>query len=173
MGSPVLVRQRLARWRLRPRHAEDATDGSSCDGRPKWLFSPRETLWLLLADPTPTQQREKTAQEGAYVARLRELSPTIQQTQDLVVQFRKLLRARDVAGFRAWLPQACRSTVPEVRGFARGLQRDRLAVEAAFVYAWNTGQVEGHVNRLKMLKRQMFGRASFDLLKQRVLSHAA
>jgi transposase len=67
-----------------------------------------------------------------------------------VVQFRKLLRARDLTGFRAWLPQASRSTVPEVCGFARGLRRDRLAALAAFVYAWNNGQVEGHVNRLKM-----------------------
>ena len=173
VGSPVLLRQRLARWRLRPEHSGDAADRSAGDGRSKRRFSPRQTLWLLLADPTPTQQREKTVQEGAYVARLRELSPTIQQTQDLVVQFRKLLRARDLTGFRAWLPQASRSTVPEVCGFARGLHRDRLAVEAAFVYAWNNGQVEGHVNRLKMLKRQMFGRASFDLLKQRVLYHAA
>lgn len=173
MGSLVLVRQRLARWRLRPGQTHDAVDGSASDGCSKRQFSPRETLWLLLADPTNIQQREKTAQERAYVARLRELSPTIQQTQDLVGQFRQLLRARDLTGFRAWLPHASRSLVPEVRGFARGLQRDRSAVEAAFVYAWNNGQVEGHVNRLKMLKRQMFGRASFALLRHRVLYHAA
>lgn len=175
-GSPVLVRQRLARWRVRPRQAQqahDAVDGSASDGWSKRLFSPRETLWLLLADPTTTQQREKAAHQGAYVARLRELSPTIQQTQDLVVQFRQLLRTRDLTGFRAWMPQARRSLVPEVRGFARGLHRDRLAVEVAFVYAWNNGQVEGHVNRLKMLKRQMFGRASFALLRRRVLYRAA
>ncbi|HEY1391072.1 MAG TPA: ISL3 family transposase [Ktedonobacterales bacterium] len=172
-GSLVLVRQRLARWRVRPRQTHDAVDGSASDGGSKRLFSPRETLWLLMADPTTTQQSEKAAQQGAYVARLRELSPTIQQTQDLVVQFRQLLRTRDLTGFRAWLPQARRSLVPEVRGFARGLHRDRLAVEAAFVYAWNNGQVEGHVNRLKMLKRQMFGRASFALLRRRVLYHAA
>jgi transposase len=129
---------------------------------------------LLLADPTTTTpQSAKTAQEEAYVARLRELSPTIQQAQDLVVQFRKLLRARALTGFRAWLPHASRSTVPDVRGLARGVHRDRLAVEAAFVYVWNNGPVEGHVNRLKTLKRQLFGRASCALLRRRVLYHAA
>ena len=48
-----------------------------------------------------------------------------------------------LSGFREWLPLALQSTVPEVGGFARGLCRDRPAVEAAFVYEWNTGQVDG------------------------------
>ncbi len=130
-------------------------------------------MWLLLNDHTVTQRREKNAWEEAYVARLRDMSPTIQQAQDSIGHFRHLLRTRDLAGFREWLPQALRSTVPKVRGFARGLLRDRSAVEAAFVYAWNSGQVEGQVNRLKMLKRQTYGRANFDLLRRRVLYHLA
>jgi hypothetical protein len=80
-GSSVLVRQRLARWRLRPEQTHDAVDDSASDTESQRRFSPRQTLWLLLADPTTTPQRERTAQEATYVARLRELSPTIQQTR--------------------------------------------------------------------------------------------
>jgi transposase len=172
-GGPVLIRQRVARWRLRPGQPEGAAGAASGDGQPQRFFSPRQTLWLLLNDHVVTQPREMNAREEAYVARLRDVSPTIQQAQDSIGRFRHLLRTRDLAGFREWLPLALRSTVPEVRGFARGLCRDRSAVEAAFVHKWNNGQVEGHVNRLKMLKRQTYGRANFDLLRRRVLYHAA
>ena len=154
-GSPVLIRQRVARWRLRPGQPGGAAGAASGAGQPQRFFSPRQTRWLLLNDHTVTQQREKNAREEAYIARLRDVSPTIQQAQDSIGHFRQLLRTRDLTGFREWLPQALRSMVPEVRGFARGLCRDRSAVEAAFVYEWNTGQVEGQVNRLKMLSRMI------------------
>ena len=59
--------------------------------------------------------------------------------------------------------------IAELRGVARGMWRDRRAVEAAVATEWSNGQVEGQVNRLKMLKRAMYGRANIDLLRQRVL----
>jgi transposase len=65
--------------------------------------------------------------------------------------------------------QAEQSTVPEVRSFAVGLRHEYAAVAAALEYPWSKGPVEGHVNRLKTIKRQMYGRANFDLLKTRVL----
>ena len=172
-GSPVLVRQRLARWRMRPGQFGGATPTDSGNSLPQRFFSPRQTLWLLLDDHTAAHTCGRHAQAQRYVTRLRELSPTIQQAQDIIGHFRHLLRTRDLAGFRAWLPHALRSVIPEVRGFARGLCRDRSAVEAAFVLDWSNGQVEGQVNRLKMLKRQTYGRANFDLLRHRVLYHVA
>ena len=54
-------------------------------------------------------------------------------------------------------------------GLADGIQADRAAVEAAFVLPWSNGQLEGHVNRVKLIKRQGYGRAKFDLLRRRVL----
>jgi transposase len=83
-----------------------------------------------------------------------------------------VLRARDVDGLYAWLHLAEASGIPELRGLARGLRQDREAVEAAVRLDWSNGQVEGQVNRLKTTKRVMYGRARFDLLRQRVL-HAA
>ena len=59
-----------------------------------------------------------------------------------------------------------------LHGFAAGLRQDGNAVRAAIAEPWSNGPVEGHINRLKLVKRQMFGRANFDLLRQRVL-HAA
>ena len=56
--------------------------------------------------------------------------------------------------------------------FARGIKRDHDAVLAAFVEPWSTGPVEGQINRLKLLKRTMYGRAKFDLLRRRVLAAA-
>ena len=65
---------------------------------------------------------------------------------------------------------ATASAIPQRRGFATGLLRDWAAVQAALSSPWSNGQAEGQVNRLKMLKRQMFGRAKFDLLRKRVLA---
>ncbi len=94
-GSAALIRQRLARWRVRPGHTNGIVGSVCSDGQPKRSFSPRQTLWLLLGDRSTTQQNQKDVQAQAYVVRLRELSPTIQQAQGLLVQFRQLLRARE------------------------------------------------------------------------------
>jgi transposase len=59
--------------------------------------------------------------------------------------------------------------VPELRQFAAGIQRDKAAVQAGLSLPYSTGPVEGHINRLKLIKRSMYGRAEFDLLRQRVL----
>jgi transposase len=64
------------------------------------------------------------------------------------------------------------SALPEMREFAHVLERDRVAVENALRYAWSNGVTEGHINKLKLLKRSMYGRANFDLLRRRML-HAA
>ena len=80
-----------------------------------------------------------------------------------------LIHRRDLAGFDQWLERARNCVVPELRRFATGLRADLDAVRAAFSSPWSSGQVEGHVNRLKFLKRQMYGRAGLDLLRVRVL----
>ncbi len=68
-----------------------------------------------------------------------------------------------------WLGDATRSGVAAVTTFATGLQQDGAAVRAALTSSWSSGQTEGQVTKLKMLKRQTFGRSSFDLLRRRVL----
>ena len=78
-------------------------------------------------------------------------------------------RAHDDSGLEPWLQEAETSAIAEVEEFAFGIRRDEVAVQAALVHAWSQGQVEGQINRLKLVKRGMFGRAGFDLLRQRYL----
>jgi len=68
-----------------------------------------------------------------------------------------------------WLERASTSALEAVRRFASGLRDDYAAVKAGVTLPWSSGPVEGHINRLKMLKRQMFGRARLDLLSRRFL----
>ncbi len=68
-----------------------------------------------------------------------------------------------------WLQKASSSDLPELQHFAAGIQRDKAAVQAGLSLPYSTGPVEGHINRLKLIKRSMYGRAQFDLLRLRVL----
>jgi transposase len=68
-----------------------------------------------------------------------------------------------------WLLQIEQSNLPELQSFANGIAKDKAPVQAGLTWAINNGQVEGHVNKLKLLKRTMYGRAGFPLLRQRVL----
>ena len=74
-----------------------------------------------------------------------------------------------VTRFADWLEQASGCGVEALQTFAAGLRQDGAAVRAALTLPWSSGQAEGQINRLKMLKRQMYGRAGFDLLRRRVL----
>ncbi len=110
-----------------------------------------------------------TPEEHAYCAALLKADPTILEAQQLAADFGALVRTRDCPALTAWLDRADASGLPEIRSFAAGIQRDRSAVEAALSSIWSNGQTEGQVNRLKALKRQMFGRAKLDLLEKRFL----
>jgi transposase len=77
-----------------------------------------------------------------------------------------------VEALPAWLESAHTSSVKELRQFAQGIERDRAAVEAGLSRLESNGQTEGHMTRLKLIKREMYGRARFDLLRLRVI-HAA
>lgn len=68
-----------------------------------------------------------------------------------------------------WMAAVDEDNLPALRSFVTGLRRDQDAVTAGLTQAWNSGPVEGHVNRIKMLKRQMYGRANPDLLRKRIL----
>jgi transposase len=76
-------------------------------------------------------------------------------------------------GFEAWLERAATSSIPELQSFVVGLERDKAAVAAALSLPISNGQVEGQVTRLKLIKRSMYGRANFDLLRERVLARGA
>jgi transposase len=95
--------------------------------------------------------------------------PLVKTGRELAQAFIRMVKDRLLAGLQHWLRTAEVSGLRELRTFAASLRRDLAAVEAALSQRWSNGPTEGHVNSLKLIKRQMFGRAKFDLLRQRVL----
>lgn len=132
---------------------------------PPLVLSPRRAAWLLMARPDQLDDQEQ---------QLRSIVPTLHPDIYLVAttaqRFAQIIRDRLPDVLDEWLHHALQSTLREVRSFARGIQRDYAAVKAALTLPWSNGMLEGHVNRLKFVKRQMFGRANFDLLRLRVLA---
>jgi transposase len=76
---------------------------------------------------------------------------------------------RQPAQLEPWLARAAQTILSPFRRFAKGLRADYAAVKAGVTLSWSQGPIEGQINRLKMLKRQMFGRARLDLLARRFL----
>ncbi len=104
--------------------------------------------------------------DRAYVERLVALSPALAVARDLALRFGALVRARSADALTPWLADAGSS---ELQGFAAGLRQDEQAVRAALTLPWSSGQVEGQVTRLKLVKRQSYGRAKLDLLRARLV----
>lgn len=130
------------------------------------LPSAREATWLLL------RPGELKDEEKSVVELLRRLSPEVARSQELALSFIELVKERDADGLRVWLISAQRSGVAEFVTFANGVTADLRAVRAALEYEWSNGQAEGQVHRLKLIKRQMYGRGKLDLLRARVLRAA-
>ena len=127
-------------------------------------FSVRQATWLLLRDPDELDPGSAGVPRG-----IGQRCPDADGARGLARGFVTMVRARDQAALAPWVEAAERSDLPELRGFAAGLRRDWAAVTAGLELPWSNGQTEGQVNRLKLLKRQMFGRAGFDLLRRRLL----
>jgi transposase len=110
--------------------------------------------------------------EQARLDAIRAQSDELAATLDLADGFANLIRKRSRETLSEWLTQGEASSDPDLRRFAEGIRRDEAAVHAAVTETWSNGPVEGHVNRLKTIKRQMYGRAGFMLLRARVLKAA-
>jgi len=123
--------------------------------RATWLIMRREAT---LNDDAKQQRARLHSQEG-------EIAEAITLTQD----FAALVRQRQPDHLERWLERATASGLQAFQSFANGLRADYEAVKAGVTLSWSTGPVEGQINRLKMLKRQMYGRAGIGLLRQRVL----
>lgn len=92
------------------------------------------------------------------------------QWRELACQFLTMLRQQEGEKWPGWVKRCLAFSAKELRNLVLGFMKDEAAVRQAIMQCWSNGQVEGHVNRLKYLKRQMYGRANFDLLRLRVLA---
>ena len=127
--------------------------------------SARQAAWLCMRRPPELRPTEQ-----AFLERLCAICPEAATAYQLGQTFLQLVRDRQPAGFAAWMRDMEASGIPELCRFATGLHRDRAAVLAALTLSYSNGQTEGQITRLKLIKRSGYGRAKFDLLRQRVLA---
>lgn len=170
-GAASTVRQYLRAWRRGPRRPgrrRRAEDGAGAPPRSRRRFSPRQTRWVLLRPLEELDQEER-----AYREALCQENAAIASAQALVTEFGRIVRAQADSDLTMWLEVAAYTRIPELVSFVSGIRRDADAVRAALRSPHSQGQTEGQVNRLKLLKRQTYGRANFDLLRRRVLYRAA
>jgi transposase len=125
-------------------------------------LTPRQATWLTLRRP-----ENVTEDEQVLLVQLHQAHAAFAQAMTLAQDFARLLRARQPERLEAWLQQAATSALGVFRRLAKSFQRDYAAVKTGVTLSWSSGPVEGHINRLKMLKRHMFGRARLDLLSRR------
>jgi transposase len=124
----------------------------------------RRATWLVRQRPERLDQ-----DEAAQLAQLQVQHPEVAAALVLAQDFARLVRERQPDQLDPWLARAAESPCVSLQRFAKGLRDDYDAIKAGLTLRWSNGPVEGHINRLKMLKRQMFGRARFDLLQRRFL----
>ncbi len=126
-------------------------------------LSARRATWLVLKPPP-----QRSAEDESLRTELQQ-HPELVTAIHLAQHFADLVRQRLPKQLDLWLEQANSSSIKQFQNFAKSLQEDYEAVKAGVTLVVSNGQVEGQINRLKMLKRQMYGRAGFDLLQKRVL----
>jgi transposase len=162
-GAATMVRAYIGHLRT------TTADGSAPRSRKERAkaLSPRALRWLLTHKREDLEQEEQTR-----LAQLLNLSPEVQAIYDLLQAFLSMVRERKHQKLRPWMGQAERSGLPELKSFVAGIERDYDAVHAALRLPWSQGVTEGKVNKLKTLKRVMYGRAGFALLRQRLLHDA-
>jgi len=124
--------------------------------------SARRAARLLVADLGVLD-----AAERKHIERLLATSPALARVRDLARRFSAMIRTHDAEAFHTWLADAVDS---ELASFTCGLRQDEAAVRAALDQPWSSGQVEGQITRLKLVKRQGYGRAKLDLLRARLLA---
>ncbi len=127
-------------------------------------FSAKKAVWLFVR---PFDDLLKQEQEELLA--LCQASAQAETIYQLVQEFFRLVRARQGTQLDSWMSKVKTSAIPELQRFANGLERDKAAVLAGLTLIHSNGQVEGQVTRIKLIKRMMFGRAGFALLRQRVL----
>lgn len=133
-------------------------------GRAERLRRRTSVRWICLKPPERLKEDER-----ALLERLLAKDGELALGYDLLQRFRQLVRERDLPALDRWIDDANKSDIATFMGLANGIRADWAAVEAALRLPWSNGQLEGQINRVKLIKRQGYGRAKFDLLRRRVL----
>ncbi len=160
-GSETIVRDAVAKWRkgwIPP--VTTAARLPSVSRVSRWLMP-----WRII--------RGEENYASRFISLMCEKEPELKIAQQLVLEFYRILKTQNKSQLSSWFTRVHESGSAELRRVAAGMEADAAAICEAISSRWSNGVVEGHVNRLKMLKRQMYGRAGFELLRQRVMSPLA
>src|SRR6266852_1550317 len=149
----------VAEWATRRRRAE--TTGCERLRKPP----PARMLSRLLL----SERDHLTKGDAITVARIERSVPVLVSARELVERFHQMVRDRDPAALPAWITDAAGSVLAS---FGKGIVADRGAVAAAMTQPWSNGQTEGQITKLKLVKRQMYGRGKLDLLRARLIAPA-
>ena len=165
-GGATLVSDYLRPLRKQTgwRKAYQQQKSQQAQGKRLIPLSAREAAWLFICPPRKLKLRQVRALEP-----LRLGDEELGRVYHLVQDFRTMVTQRQVSVLPRWLKEAQACGIPELKSFVAGIYRDYDAVRAALATEHSNGQTEGKVNKLKCIKRQMYGRAKFDLLRQRML----
>jgi transposase len=161
-GSTTIVRTALQPLRIAntlPGQTTLQTQAASSSPRTLRTLN----FWIL------QRPEDREAEHETLIEQISDELPKLGQVISQARQFAAMLRQKSPSELNAWMEQAEASGYRVWKKFASGMRQDHEAVEAALMHAWSNGPTEGHVNRLKCLKRQMYGRAKDDLLRKRVL----
>ena len=127
-------------------------------------WSASRASWLLVK-----QEADLTDEDRQALERMKHADGKVAEAYALGQRFADMVRERQPESLPPWLEDAAKSRIEALKQFAKGIKQDLAAVTNALALPWSNGQTEGQVNRLKLIKRQMYGRANFDLLRKRVL----
>ena len=150
---------------------EEVTPGTASQGENSPLVvepleSPRHLTWLRLRDPESLNEQEQ--QKLTFIRQVEALNTTYR----LVQRFFRMVQKRHAELLDSWLEECHSSGIPDLQIFAEGLKREYAALRAALTFPYTNGPVEGQINKLKYIKRSMYGREKFPLLRQRFLQAA-
>jgi transposase len=174
-GSSTAVGRFIAPWRALKGKARSFKEVAPT---PETIITPdegkkkRPPTALQVAHWVTFKEEQRLDWQKDYLARLSQADQEIRETYELIQVFTTMLRERQGEKLDEWLEQVATHGVSELQSFAQGLRNDYDAVKAGLTLEWSQGQVEGQVHRLKLLKRQAYGRASFQTLRKRVLRRA-
>lgn len=160
-GSETIVRDAVARWRkgwLPPVTATGRLPSASRVSR--WLMP-----WRII--------RGEENYASRFISLMCEKEPQLKIAQQLALEFYQILKTKNKPQLSRWFIRVSESGSTELQRVSAGMESDAAAICEAITSSWSKGVAEGHVNRLKMLKRQMYGRAGFELLRRRVMSPLA
>ena len=155
------ARRTVGEWATKKRKSMAVSDRMSKKISP---WSASRAAWLLVK-----QKEELTEEDKQALDRMKEADEKIAVAYDLAQRFTVMIRERQPELLLPWLEDVTKSRITALKGFAKGIKQDLAAVTNALSLPWSNGQTEGQVNRLKLIKRQMYGRANFDLLRKRVI----